>query len=265
MPTAGLLVPASHHSPAPTVGPIDRASITGIVLAGGRGTRMGGVDKGLVDFQGESLAARAVRQLAPQVGQVLISANRHRAAYERLGLVIADADAYETDEEIVHEASEDANKAANKPDDRARHGQIPFDGPLAGILSGLRAAKTPFLACVPCDCPFFPADLVARLSVPFADSACTLAIAYAPDPTADPDHPETMRAHPVFALMRTNLADALAEQLAAGERRLQSWCRRHTAVAVPFADMHAFYNVNTLQARDDAEAPTPCLSPPRRS
>jgi len=229
-----------HLSPEdplpPFAGPIDRTSITGLVLAGGRGVRMGGIDKGLVTFEGETLAARAARQLAPQVGHLLISANRHREDYQRLGPVIAD-----------------------EADDK--HGEIPFDGPLAGILSGMRAAKTPFLACVPCDCPFFPSDLIARLSVPFADSACTLAIAYAPDS----DDVKTMRAHPVFALMRITLADSLAEQLAAGERRLQSWCSRHTAVAVLFADMHAFYNMNTLQARDAAQAATLGLSPRRGS
>jgi len=223
-------------------------SITGLVLAGGRGTRMGGIDKGLVTFQGEALAARAARQLASQVGHLLISANRHLDEYARLGTVISD-------EADVTDASQ--------------HGKIPFDGPLAGILSGLRAARTPFLACVPCDCPFFPGDLIARLSVPFADSACMLAIAYAPDPDIvddlDANRPKAMRAHPVFALMRTTLADSLAEQLAAGERRLQAWCSRHTAAAVPFADMHAFYNVNTLQARDAAQAATPGSSFRRRS
>lgn len=231
-----------------SAGPIDRASITGLVLAGGRGSRMGGADKGMVTFQGEALAARAVRQLAPQVGTLLISANRHLQDYARLGPVISDQTT------VGH--SSGVGEAHGQYDER-----IPFDGPLAGILSGLRAAKTPFLACVPCDCPFFPADLVARLSLSFAASDCMLAIAYAPDP----DAPETLRAHPVFALMRTTLADSLAGQLAAGERRLQSWCSRHSAVAVPFPDMHAFYNVNTLQARDTAQAASLGLSPRRGS
>lgn len=230
-------------------GLIDPASITGIVLAGGRGSRMGGVDKGLVTFQGETLAARAVRQLAPQVGPLLISANRHLTDYARLGHVISDAMRSGELDAKTKTKTEPASEAAPEA-------ALAFAGPLAGILSGLRAAKTPFLACVPCDCPFFPADLIARLSAPFADSACTLSIAYAPDP----DDPETMRAHPVFALMRTTLADSLAEQLAAGERRLQSWCSRHTAIAVPFEDMHAFYNMNTLQARDAAQAGSPDLS-----
>jgi molybdopterin-guanine dinucleotide biosynthesis protein A len=217
---------------------LDITHITGVVLAGGQGSRMGGVDKGRQLFRGLPLAEHAVRRLSPQVGGMLISANRHLDAYAMLAPVVSDS--------------------------------IPgFAGPLAGILAALRAARTPLLACVPCDAPFFPMDLVARLSVPFSDPACEISIAVAPSEDTPDDalkaavenrpegFPENtpvtmMRAHPVFALMRTTLADSLEIALAAGERRVNTWRMRHNAVEVAFPDKHAFYNVNTLAALDAA-------------
>ena len=110
------------------------AAITGLVLAGGRGQRMGGVDKGLQPWRGRPLVDHALARLAPQVREVMISANRNAAAYAtRAARVLADA-------------SHD------------------FPGPLAGILAGLRACATPWLMVVPCDSPQLPADLVARLA-----------------------------------------------------------------------------------------------------
>jgi molybdopterin-guanine dinucleotide biosynthesis protein A len=104
---------------------------------------------------------------------------------------------------------------------------------------------------VPCDAPFFPDDLVARLSDAFSDPRCELATASAPDPEA----PGALRSHPVFALMRTSVASGLAASLDAGERRVNAWRARHMAVEVAFDDTHdasAFYNVNTLEALDEA-------------
>ena len=111
-----------------------RAAITGLVLAGGRGQRLGGVDKGLQPWHGRALVDHAIERLAPQVAEVMISANRNAADYASRGArVLADA-----------------------------HGD--FRGPLAGMLAGLRAAATPWLAVVPCDSPRLPIDLVERLA-----------------------------------------------------------------------------------------------------
>ncbi|WP_077035355.1 molybdenum cofactor guanylyltransferase MobA [Pelomonas sp. KK5] len=108
--------------------------ITGLILAGGRGSRMGGVDKGLQLLDGRPLVEHVLARLRPQVGALLINANRHADEYGRYGCrVVADADAS-------------------------------FAGPLAGMLAGLRAAGTEWLLAVPCDAPLLPPDLAARLA-----------------------------------------------------------------------------------------------------
>ena len=113
---------------------IAREQITGLVLAGGRGSRMGGVDKGLQSYHGVPLALHALLRLAPQVGSAMINANRNLAAYESFGVPVwPDA----------------------LPD---------FAGPLAGFLAGLEHCETPYLVTLPCDSPLFPEDLVARLA-----------------------------------------------------------------------------------------------------
>ncbi len=110
---------------------IERDDITGLILAGGRGRRMGGIDKGLQAHRGVPLALHALLRLAPQVGHVMINANRNLAAYESMGVPVWTDDL---------------------PD---------FAGPLAGFLTGLERCETPYLATVPCDSPLFPQDLVA--------------------------------------------------------------------------------------------------------
>lgn len=112
---------------------IHRDALTGLVLAGGRGRRMGGCDKGLEPFAGRPLVAHAVAPLAGRVATLLISANRHPEAYaEWADRVIGDAEAG-------------------------------FQGPLMGLYSGLRAAATEWVVVVPCDSPALPDDLIDRL------------------------------------------------------------------------------------------------------
>lgn len=193
--------------------PITREQITGLVLAGGRGQRMGGRDKGLQALDGEPLAAHVLARLRPQVGAVLISANRHADVYASLGApVVADA----------------------TPD---------FAGPLAGMLAGLQAATTDYVLTVPCDSPFLPEDLGERLA-----SALNVALnapADVPPPSAA--YAATAQGpHPVFALLRRDLATDLATALEDGERRVRAWLARHKAVQVHFADERPFYNVNSL-------------------
>ena len=107
--------------------------ITGIVLAGGKGSRMGHVDKGLQPLHGQPMVAHVLARLTPQVAEVIINANQNQAAYERFGhRVVAD--------EIGG-----------------------FAGPLAGLHAGLKAATHPLVVTVPCDSPFLPADLVSRM------------------------------------------------------------------------------------------------------
>ncbi len=197
--------------------PIAAASITGLVLAGGRGQRMGGVDKGLQLFRGRPLATHAIERLAPQVHEILVSANRHVERYAALAARV-----------LVDDAASDALES--------------YPGPLAGILAGLRAARTPWLAVVPCDAPFLPLDLVARLARAAAGADARGAV-------VQRDHGERgPRLEPVCCLLATSLSDDLAGYLASGRRKVEGWVAQH-AVAVPFDDVGdaaAFANFNTL-------------------
>lgn len=110
-----------------------REPVTGLILAGGAGRRVGGADKGLLDYHGKPLVAHAIERLAPQVDTLLISANRNLGEYRAFGYP------------VVTDASTERL------------------GPLAGIAAGLRTCETAWLAVCPCDCPHLPRDLVARL------------------------------------------------------------------------------------------------------
>ena len=180
-----------------------RADITGLVLAGGRGQRLGGVDKGLQPWRGTPLVDHALARLAPQVGEVLVSANRNAADYASRGV------------RVLGDASDD------------------FPGPLAGILAGLRAASTPWVAVVPCDSPRLPLDLVARLAEGLGDASGAVV--------------HRGRLEPVCCLLSTALADDLERYLGEGGRKVEGWVARH-AVPVVFDrpdDADAFANVNT--------------------
>jgi len=201
--------------------PRSRARITGLVLAGGRGTRMGGLDKGLQPLAGEPLALHVARRLTAQAGALLISANRHLDEYARLGAAFG--------ARVVQDASGD------------------FPGPLAGLLAGLRAAQTELVLCAPCDTPALPNDLADRLLAALEAEQADAAVA------ATVDARGQVVLHPVVALVRTALADDLATYLDAGERRVRSWYARHKHVEVRFGDERAFYNANSLHELADLE------------
>lgn len=179
--------------------------VTGLVLAGGQGSRMGGVDKGLQLFRGKPMVAHVLEALAPQVDEVLVNANRNPQEYERFGhRVIAD--------------------------------EIPgFAGPLAGFERGLAHARGTFVVTAPCDSPFLPADLVARLRAGLEAAGAELAVAKTGD-----------QAHPVFCLLRRDLHASLSAFLASGQRKIDRWYAAHRFVEVPFDDeADAFLNINT--------------------
>jgi len=188
--------------------------ITGLILAGGRGTRMGGVDKGLQNFNGLPLAAHTLMRLAPQVGQVLINANRNLAAYESMGVPVwPDA----------------------LPD---------YPGPLAGFLTGLEHCETPYLLTVPCDTPLFPPDLAQRLGQALEAEDADIAMASAPEEDGQ------LRTQPVFCLLGRELMDSLVRFTHEGGRKIDAWTALHRTVQVPFDrpgdDARAFFNANTL-------------------
>lgn len=188
---------------------IDPQDITGLVLAGGRGSRMGGVDKGLQNLNGLPMALHALMRLQPQVGAMLINANRNLAAYESFGVPVwPDA----------------------LPD---------FPGPLAGFMAGLEHCETPWLVTVPCDTPRFPDDLVARLAAAADEAGADVAMPI----TEEDGRPQVQ---PVFCLMKASLLESLVRFTGEGGRKIDRWTAQHRCVEVPFDDAEAFFNANTL-------------------
>lgn len=196
--------------------PMHIESITAVILAGGRGSRMGGVDKGLQNFNGVPLALHTLLRLSPQVGGVMINANRNLAAYESFGVPVW-------------------------PDST---GLGEYAGPLAGFMTGLERCETPYLLTVPCDTPLFPHDLVARLADAFEEHSADFAVASAPEEDGQ------LRPQPVFCLMGTHLLESLVSFTQSGGRKIDAWTALHKVVHVPFDlpgdDGQAFINANTL-------------------
>jgi molybdopterin molybdotransferase len=198
--------------------------VSGLVFAGGRGSRMGNVDKGLQPFRGATLAAHVLQRFAPQVARVTISANRNHDAYAALGAPVL-------------------------PD------ELPgFEGPLAGLQAGLRRCATPLLATVPCDSPFLPDDLVQRLREALAAQDADLALAVTME--ADESGAAYKQPHPVFALMKKDVLPRLEAYLADGGRRMDGWHDGLKVAEVLFSDAAAFRNINTpdeLRREDRAQ------------
>ena len=183
--------------------------ITGLVLAGGRGSRMGGVDKGLQNHLGMPLAMHALLRLSPQVGQVMINANRNLGAYEAMGAPVWP--------DVL-------------PD---------YPGPLAGLLAGLERCETPWLVTVPCDTPNFPLDLVERLARAAAEADAEIAMAATMEDGV-------LQPQPVFSLVRADLLESLVTFLHSGERKIDRWTAQHRVATVVFDDASAFDNANTI-------------------
>jgi molybdopterin-guanine dinucleotide biosynthesis protein A len=182
-----------------------KEQITGLILAGGQGRRMGGVDKGLQELDGRPLVQWVLDRLTPQVGGVLISANQNLPRYAGFGHPVLP--------------------------DRLRG----FAGPLAGLQAALAQATTTLLVTAPCDSPFLPDDLVARLHHALVAEQAELAVACAGG-----------RAHRAFCLLRRELLPQLDAFLAAGERRVGLWHAALKVVEVDFSDeAAAFSNINT--------------------
>jgi molybdenum cofactor guanylyltransferase len=193
---------------------IATADITGVILAGGRGSRMGGVDKGLQNFNGLPMALHTLMRLQPQVGEVMINANRNLGAYESFGVPVW-------------------------PDVLAD-----YPGPLAGFLTALERCETPWLVTVPCDTPLFPADFVTRLAQAAQEQNAEIAMAAAREEDGQ------LRTQPVFCLMRVELMESLVRFTQEGGRKIDAWTAQHRTAVVPFDrpgdEARAFFNANTL-------------------
>ena len=194
---------------------IDAQDITGLVLAGGRGSRMGGVDKGLQNFRGLPLAMNALLRLQLQVGHVLINANRNLAAYESMGVPVW-------------------------PDPIGD-----YAGPLAGWLAGLEHCETPYLVTVPCDTPNFPTDLVEKLAAALVAEDADIAMAATQEPDAQGQ--PVVQVQPVFCLLKASLLESLQTFLDSGQRKIDRWTAQHRCATVVFDDSAAFFNANTVE------------------
>lgn len=187
-----------------------REKITGVVLAGGLGRRMGSVDKGLQLLDGKPMVQHAIERFAPQVDELLINANRNAERYAAFGYPVV-------------------------PDRIAD-----FAGPLAGLHAALSRAAHPLVATVPCDSPFLPHDLIARLYAALSAQNTELAVARTFD-----------QAHPVFCLCQRSVLPQLSAFLESGERKVHRWQETLRVVDVAFDEQaEAFSNINT---RDELE------------
>lgn len=193
--------------------------LTGLLLSGGRAERMGGRDKGLLPLAGEPLIAHGLRRLRPQVAELLISANRCLETYQQFGCRIV---------------NDDDNH---------------FRGPLAGILAGMRAAKTPWLLTVPCDSPLLPFDYAQRMWNALQQKRATISVGYCKGYW-----------QPVFTLLPVHLQDDLAAYLTAGGGEVNRWLQRHQPTPVEFPDpSRLFRNINTPEELAQLEAEWPHL------
>ncbi len=186
---------------------------TGVILAGGLARRMGGRDKGLLAFEGRPLIRHVIDALRPQVERLIVNANRNLESYARFGLPVVE-------DEVEG-----------------------FQGPLAGILSAMHQAATPWLLVVPCDAPHPPPDLRERLMEAAQKRNALIAVAH-----------DGVRLQPVHALISTALAADLEQWLASGGRKIDRWYARHPMAVVDFSDRpEAFLNLNTPEERQRLE------------
>jgi molybdopterin-guanine dinucleotide biosynthesis protein A len=187
---------------------ISPENITAVILAGGLGRRMGGVDKGLQLIHGKPMVQQVLNRLQHQVGKVLINANRHLDEYKGFSVPIC---------------SDSISGYA---------------GPLAGIQAALLHTTTPYLVSVPCDSPLLPKDLVTRLASAMHQHTADAAVAV----TGDPDQ---VQRHPVFLLLKSELRNSLERYLGSGGRKVDDWLASLKCIDVQFDDEMAFTNVNT--------------------
>jgi molybdopterin-guanine dinucleotide biosynthesis protein A len=194
----------------------------GVILAGGRATRMGGGDKGLRPLGDGTLLSHVIARLGPQVGGLALNANGDPARFAGFGLpVLAD-------------------------------GMADFPGPLAGVLAGLDWAASQgadAIVTAAADTPFFPRDLSARLEAAAREAGTRLALA------ATPDADGRLERHPTFGLWPVALRDDLRAALAGGLRKIVAWTDRHGAATAAFAadPFDPFFNVNTPEELEQAE------------
>ena len=183
----------------------DEAAVTAVILAGGQARRMGGSDKGLLLLNERPLIAHVIDTVLPQTDRILINANRNIERYRGFGYPVI-------------------------PD------QPPgYAGPLAGMLAALGQTRYGYLLCVPCDDPWLPADLLARLLTALQREAAEISCVH-----------DGQRLHPVFALLKSQLQQSLADYIGAGGRAVYHWFNSRRLAQADFSDCpERFVNINT--------------------
>jgi len=184
---------------------------TGLILAGGQASRMGGEDKGLLFLNENRLVEHVIERLEPQVKQIRISCNRNIESYQLYGYPLITDDLHALD------------------------GKAEFNGPLAGVLAGMEEINTKYTLIVPCDCPVLPCDLGQRLMKALIQNNTDAAIPF-----------DGTRAQPLFLLIKTELKDALRSYYLEGGRSMKHWLKGNLVTEVNFSkEKEAFINLNT--------------------
>ncbi len=185
---------------------LNKIDITGVILAGGRATRMGGQDKGLVPVNNKYLVEYVIAALRPQIGTLLISANRHQAQYAKLGACTVLADTFGG-----------------------------YQGPLAGMATALGEAQTDYVLFVPCDSPRLSPQLAERLYFSLINANAEVSVA---------DDGQLMQ--PVFSLFKRSLLANLLAFLEKGERSIHRFLAKQSLARADFSDApETFLNINT--------------------
>lgn len=183
----------------------NKNSIAAVILAGGQARRMGGQDKGLLTIANKPMISYVIEAIRDQVGSLLINANRNQQRYAEYGFPVI----------------EDSIQG--------------FHGPLAGVASALQVVEQEYLLCLPCDSPYVPSDLVARLSEQLVEQQADISVAHNGE-----------RLQPVFSLIKTSLQNSLLDYLDSGERKIDRWFGQHKMVTADFSDKpETFINVNS--------------------
>lgn len=188
--------------------------ITGVILAGGRAKRMGGQDKGLLSVNGQMMIELIIDRLTPQVGEIFINANRNLEQYKKYNHPVI------SDNSLTD-----------------------FHGPLAGMLSALKNCNNKYILTIPCDSPFFPLDLSNRLLSALIQADAEISVVH-----------DGQRMQPVFALIKTELADSMQDFLDNGDRKIALFYQQHHTVLTDLSDFTDIgLNINTPEELEKLE------------
>ncbi len=192
---------------------ISSTDITAVVIAGGKGSRLGGLDKGLMLYNDQPFVATIITRIQAQVANIAINANRNQAHYAQYNHPVFG--------DMLSDMSSDL------PND--------YQGPLAGFVSAMQQVRTPYIITVPCDAPCLPHDLVSRLCHAQHKQQTEIAIVH------DGEHSQFLH-----ALLPVSLQGDLLNFLQDGKRSVGQWYQQHSVALVDFSDQpHAFMNINT--------------------